>query len=185
LMGGQKFTPLATLPGMAQRVLKIGSAGKIFSLTGWKIGWIAAATELATLVTRAHQFITFSSAPSLQWAVAFGMAYGDAWIEPMQRRFARARDRMVAALDDAGFVTLPAASTYFLCADLRASGIPIDDLSFAEQAVEKAGVAVIPLSVFYEQNATRHLVRLCFGKRDETIDAGVAAMARARDLLAR
>jgi aspartate/methionine/tyrosine aminotransferase len=185
LMDGQKFTPLATLPGMAQRVLKIGSAGKIFSLTGWKIGWIAAAAELATLVTRAHQFLTFSSAPSLQWAVAFGMADGDAWIEPMQRRFARARDRMVAALDDAGFVTLPAASTYFLCVDLKASGIPIDDLSFSEQAVEKAGVAVIPLSVFYEQNATRHLVRLCFGKRDETIDGGVAAMARARDLLAR
>jgi len=185
LMGGQKFTPLATLPGMAQRVLKIGSAGKIFSLTGWKIGWIAAATELAALVTRAHQFITFSSAPSLQWAVAFGMADGDAWIEPMQRRFARARDRMVAALGKAGFVTLPAASTYFLCVDLKASGIPVDDLNFAEQAVEKAGIAVIPLSVFYEQNATRHLVRLCFGKRDETIDAGVAAMARARDLLAR
>jgi aspartate/methionine/tyrosine aminotransferase len=182
LMDGQKFTPIATIPGMAERVLKVGSAGKIFSLTGWKIGWIAAAPELASLVTRAHQFLTFSSAPNLQWAVAFGMANGDAWIEPMQQRFARARDRMVAALHAAGFVTLPAASTYFLCVDLKASGIPMDDLSFAAEAVEKAGVAVIPLSAFYEQNATRHLVRLCFGKRDETIDAGVAAMAKARDL---
>ncbi|HEU5067715.1 MAG TPA: aminotransferase class I/II-fold pyridoxal phosphate-dependent enzyme, partial [Sphingomicrobium sp.] len=95
------------------------------------------------------------------------------------------RDRMVAALHAIGFVTLPAVSTYFLCVDLKASGIPIDDLSFADQAVEKAGVAVIPLSVFYERNATRHLVRLCFGKRDETIDAGVAAMAKARDLFTR
>jgi aspartate/methionine/tyrosine aminotransferase len=153
LMDGQKFTPIATIPGMAERVLKVGSAGKIFSLTGWKIGWIAAAPELASLVTRAHQFLTFSSAPNLQWAVAFGMANGDAWIEPMQQRFARARDRMVAALHAAGFVTLPAASTYFLCVDLKASGIPMDDLSFAAEAVEKAGVAVIPLSAFYEQNA--------------------------------
>lgn len=185
LMDGQKFTPIATVPGMMQRVLKIGSAGKIFSLTGWKIGWIVAVPELASLVTRAHQFLTFSSAPNLQWAVAFGMTEGDSWIEPMQQRFVRARDRMVAALHAIGFVTLPAVSTYFLCVDLKASGIPIDDLSFADQAVEKAGVAVIPLSVFYERNATRHLVRLCFGKRDETIDAGVAAMAKARDLFTR
>jgi len=185
LMDGQRFTPLATLPGMAERTLKIGSAGKIFSLTGWKIGWIAGAPELAALVTKAHQFLTFSSAPNLQWAVAFGMAEGDAWIEPMQHRFARARDRMIAALRAAGFFTLPAASTYFLCVDLKASGIAIGDLSFASQAVEKAGIAVVPLSVFYECNAPSHLVRLCFGKRDETIDAGVAAMAKARDLFTR
>jgi aspartate/methionine/tyrosine aminotransferase len=185
LMDGQTFAPIATLPGMAARTLKIGSAGKIFSLTGWKIGWIAAAPELASLVTRAHQFLTFSSAPSLQWAVAFGMAEGDAWIEPMQRRFARARDRMTAALHAAGFVTLPSVSTYFLCVDLKASGMESDDLNFANEAVEKIGVAVIPLSVFYEQNASRHLVRLCFGKSEETIDAGVAAMAKARDLFTR
>jgi aspartate/methionine/tyrosine aminotransferase len=183
LMDGRRFTPLATLPGMTERVLKIGSAGKIFSLTGWKIGWIAAAPDLAALVTKAHQFLTFSSAPSLQWAVAFGMAQGDAWIEPMQRRFARARDRMVEALQSAGFVTLPSASTYFLCVDLQASAIAMDDVSFAEQAVEKAGVAVIPLSVFSEVGGPTHLVRLCFGKRDETIDSGVAAMARAKALL--
>ena len=182
LMDGQRFTPIAAVPGMVERTLKIGSAGKIFSLTGWKIGWIAAASELAALVTKAHQFLTFSSAPNLQWAVAYGMAEGDPWIEPMQERFARARNRMVEALNAAGFVTLRAASTYFLCVDLKASGIPMDDLSFADPAVEKAGVAVIPLSVFYEQNAPCHLVRLCFGKCDETIDAGVAAMAKARDL---
>lgn len=185
LLDGQSFTPAASLPGMAERVLKVGSAGKIFSLTGWKIGWIAAAPELAGLVSKAHQFLTFSSAPNLQWAVAFGMAEGDAWIAPMQQRFARARDRMTAALRSAGFVTLHAASTYFLCVDLEASGIAIDDRSFADQGVEKAGVAVIPLSVFYERNAPRHLVRLCFGKCDETIDAGVAAMAKARELFAR
>ncbi|HYI43492.1 MAG TPA: aminotransferase [Sphingomicrobium sp.] len=184
LLDGQAFTPLASLPGMEGRVLKVGSAGKIFSLTGWKVGWIAAAPELATIAARAHQFLTFSTAPNLQAAVAFGMRDGDAWIEPMQRRFAAARDRMVAGLEDAGYVTLHPASTYFLCVDLAASGVPADDETFAAAAVQHAGVAVVPLSVFAEDDPPTHLVRLCFSKRDETIDSGVAAMGRARELFA-
>ena len=182
LMDGQAFVPLARLDGMAARTLKCGSAGKIFSLTGWKIGWVAAAPELATLAARAHQFLTFASAPNLQAAVAFGLAEGDAWLEPMRRDFARARDRMRAGLKAAGFAVLPAAATYFLIVDLAASGISLNDEAFAALAVEQAGVAVIPLSAFAEVDPPRHLVRLCFAKRDETIDAGVAAMARARDL---
>jgi aspartate/methionine/tyrosine aminotransferase len=182
LMDGQSFVPLAGVEGMAARTLKCGSAGKIFSLTGWKIGWIAAAPELATLAARAHQFLTFTSAPNLQAAVAFGLAEGDAWLAPMRSRFARARDRMRAGLESQGFAVLPSAATYFLIVDLAASGIAIDDEAFAALAVEQAGVAVIPLSPFAEQDPPRHLVRLCFAKRDATIDAGVAAMARARAL---
>jgi aspartate/methionine/tyrosine aminotransferase len=181
LDGGQ-FTPLASLPGMAERTIKIGSAGKIFSLTGWKVGWMVAAPELASVVARAHQFLTFCTAPNLQAAVSFGLDEGDAWIEPMKRRFEWARDRMTRGLRDAGFTVLDAAATYFLCVDLQASGIAVDDDSFAMAAVEKAGVAVVPLSAFAEQDPPRHLVRLCFGKKDETIDAGVAAMARAKEL---
>jgi aspartate/methionine/tyrosine aminotransferase len=184
VLDGQSFTPLASLPGMAGRTIKIGSAGKIFSLTGWKVGWMVAAPELANVVARAHQFLTFCTAPNLQSAVAFGMREGDAWIEPMKQRFARARGAMTEGLRDAGFTVLHAASTYFLCVDLKSSGIDMDDESFAVAAVEKAGVAVVAVSAFAEEDPSRHLVRLCFGKKDETIDAGVAAMARARELLA-
>ncbi|HZB69282.1 MAG TPA: aminotransferase [Sphingomicrobium sp.] len=180
----QRFTSLASLPGMAERTIKIGSAGKIFSLTGWKVGWMVAAPEMAGVAARAHQFLTFSTAPNLQSAVAFGLDEGDAWIEPMKQRFARARDRMTQGLRDAGFTVLDAASTYFLCVDLAASGIALDDEGFAAAAVERAGVAVVPLSAFAEEDPPRHLVRLCFGKKDETIDAGVAAMAKAKALLA-
>jgi aspartate/methionine/tyrosine aminotransferase len=169
---------------MAERTIKIASAGKIFSLTGWKVGWMVAAPELAPLVSRAHQFLTFSTAPNLQTAVAFGLDDGDPWLEPMRDRFQRARDRMTVGLRQEGFTVLDAAATYFLCVDLAASGIALDDESFATAAVAKAGIAVIPLSAFAEQDPPRHLVRLCFGKKDETIDAGVAAMARARDVLA-
>jgi aspartate/methionine/tyrosine aminotransferase len=168
---------------MAERTIKIGSAGKIFSLTGWKVGWMVAAPELAGVVARAHQFLTFCTAPNLQAAVAFGLDEGDAWIEPMKQRFARARDRMTQGLEAAGFTVLHPASTYFLCVDLAASGIGLDDETFALAAVERAGVAVVAVSAFAEQDPPRHLVRLCFSKKDETIDAGVAAMTRAKELL--
>jgi aspartate/methionine/tyrosine aminotransferase len=169
---------------MSERTIKVGSAGKIFSLTGWKVGWIVAAPELATIVARAHQFLTFATAPNLQAAVAFGLNEGDAWIQPMRSRFERARDRMTEGLRSAGYEVLDATSTYFLCVDLAASGLAIDDEAFATAAVEQAGVAVVPLSAFSEREPSRHLVRLCFGKKDETIDAGVAAMAKAKELLA-
>ncbi len=184
LLDGQRFVPIASLAGIAGRTFKCGSAGKIFSLTGWKIGWLAASPEMATLAARAHQFLTFASAPNLQAAVAYGMAEGDAWLQPMRERFSKARDRMISGLETAGYAVLPSASTYFLCVDLAASGISLDDEAFAKLAVEQAGVAVIPLSSFSEQGEMKHMVRLCFAKRDETIDAGVAALSKAKDLAA-
>lgn len=182
LLDGQSFTPLALLPGMAERIIKCGSAGKIFSLTGWKVGWLVAAPELAALVARAHQFLAFCTAPNLQAAVAFGLDKGDSWIEPMRQRFARARDLMADGLREAGFTVLDAASTYFQCVDLAQSGIGLDDEAFAKLAVEQAGVAVVPLSAFAEQEPPRHMVRLCFAKQDATIRAGIAALAKAKEL---
>ena len=183
ILDGLSFTPLASLPGMAERTIKVGSAGKIFSLTGWKIGWLIAPPELAGLVARAHQFLTFASAPNLQAAVAFGLTEGDGWLAPMRERFQRARDRMAGGLRSNGFAVLDSAATYFMCVDLAGSGIAADDEAFAAAAVERAGVAVVPLSPFADETSSRHMVRLCFAKRDETIDAGVEAMARARELL--
>ncbi len=184
ILDGATFRPLATLPDMAERVIKIGSAGKIFSLTGWKVGWLVAPPAMAEVAAKAHQFLTFCTAPNLQAAVASGLNDGDEWIAPMRARFERARDRLSDGLTAAGFAVLPADSTYFLCVDLRASGIDCDDEAFAAAAVERAGVAVVPLSPFAEQDPPRHLVRLCFGKQDETIDAGISAMAKAKELFA-
>lgn len=184
LLDHRRFTPISTLSGMAERTIKIGSAGKIFSLTGWKVGWMVAAPELTALVARAHQFLTFSTAPNLQAAVALGLSEGDEWIEPMRRRFTQARDRMTQGLSAAGYKVLESAATYFLSVDLMASGIETDDNSFASTAVARAGVAVVPLSAFAERDPPRHFVRLCFGKKDETISAGVAAMAKAKEMFA-
>ncbi len=179
LLDDAEFTPLAALPGMAERTLKCGSAGKIFSLTGWKIGWLVAPPELAGIVARAHQFLTFATATALQSAVAFGMEHGDGWLPPMRDAFTRSRDRLTKGLEAAGYHVLPSASTYFLCVDLAASGIGQDDEAFAKHAVEQAGVAVIPLSPFAEREPPCTMVRLCFAKQNSTIDAGIAAMTRA------
>ena len=99
------------------------------------------------------------------------------------KRFARARDRMTRGTAGAGYGVLDAASTYFLCVDLGI-GDRAGRRSFRDSAVEKAGVAVVPVSAFAEQDPARHIVRLCFAKSDETIDAGIAAMAKAKALLA-
>jgi aspartate/methionine/tyrosine aminotransferase len=183
VLDDRRFTPLMSLPGMDERTIKIGSAGKIFSLTGWKVGWMVAAPKLASTLSRAHQFLTFSTPPNLQSAVAFGLDEGDPWLKPMRERFRRSLDLLADGLRESGYAVLEPGSTYFLCVDLEASGLAVDDETFATAAVSRAGVAVIPLSAFAEREPPRHLVRLCFGKKDETLEAGIGAMARAREIL--
>jgi N-succinyldiaminopimelate aminotransferase len=180
---GRAHLPLMALPGMAERTVKIGSAGKIFSLTGWKVGWLVAAPEIAAVLARAHQFLTFTVAPNLQAAVAYGLNRLGEPLETMRRDFARSRDRLANGLRDIGFVPLPSAGTYFLIVDLRASGIGLDDRSFCLRAVEAAGVAAIPVSAFYEEAPETGLIRLCFAKRDETLDRGLEGLERSRRLL--
>jgi aspartate/methionine/tyrosine aminotransferase len=175
-------TPLMALPGMAERTVKIGSAGKIFSLTGWKVGWCIASAPLAAAVAKVHQYLTFTTAPNLQVAAAYGLGKADDYFEDMRAGFARSRDRLEAGLKGAGFATLTSQGTYFISVDLDASGIHTDDRTFCLRAVEEAGVAAIPVSAFYLQQPVTNIVRLCFAKKDETLDAGIERLARARRL---
>ena len=179
---GRRHTPLIALPGMAERCVKIGSAGKIFSLTGWKVGFVCASPELASVVGKAHQFLTFTTPPSLQAAVAYGLGKDDAYFTEMRAAFARSRDRLAEGLRAEGFAVIPSEGTYFLNIDIAASGLNIDDETFCRRAVTEAKVAAIPVSAFYGTDAVRSVVRLCFAKKDETIDAGIERLARARRL---
>jgi aspartate/methionine/tyrosine aminotransferase len=182
VFGGAVHRPLMAMPGMRERTVKIGSAGKMFALTGWKVGWLLAAPALTEVIAKAHQFLTFTTAPNLQAGVAWGLANSEAWFEAMPVSLARSRERLAEGLRREGFVVLPSEGTYFLNVDLAASGIEEDDASFCFRSVKEAGVAGIPVSAFYETDAVTNVLRLCFAKRDATLDAGVQGLARARDL---
>jgi len=179
---GRRHAPLMALPGMRERTVKIGSAGKIFSLTGWKVGWACASPPIAQAVAKAHAFLTFTTSPNLQRAVAYGLGKDAAYFAPALQGFARSRDRLAAGLKAEGFAVLPSQGTYFLLLDLKASGIDMDDQTFAQRAVREAGVATIPVSSFYAEDPVTSVVRLCFSKKDSTLDAGVERLARARKL---
>ncbi|OYU71241.1 MAG: aminotransferase [Alphaproteobacteria bacterium PA2] len=179
---GAVHTPLIALPGMRERTVKIGSAGKMFGLTGWKVGFLCAAPALTHGLSRAHQFLTFTTPPNLQSAVAFGLDDPGDWFTAMPRELQASRDRLSAGLTREGFAVLPSQGTYFLNVDLAASGVTEGDRDFALRAVKEAGVAAIPVSALYEADHVTHILRLCFSKADATLDLGIERLARARDL---
>jgi aspartate/methionine/tyrosine aminotransferase len=179
---GHSHIPLASQPGMAERTVKVGSAGKIFSLTGWKVGWVVAPPALGEPIRKAHQFLTFATPPNLQAAVAHGLGKEEAYFAAMRAGFAEARNVLVAGLEACGWRTLAAEGTYFVSIDLTASGVPLGDAEFCERAVREAAVAAIPLSSFYAEEAVTNVVRLCFAKQPETLAAGIERLAAARQL---
>ena len=181
---GRRHRSPLDMPGMRERTVKIGSAGKIFSLTGWKVGWAIAAPELIDVIARAHQFLTFTTPPNLQAAVAYGLGKEDEYFAEMRAGYQHSRDRLASALRAAGYATLPSAGTYFLSIDLEASGLDLDDRSFCLTAVSDFGVAAIPVSAFFACDPVRSIVRLCFAKQDATLDAAAERLAEARARIA-
>jgi aspartate/methionine/tyrosine aminotransferase len=182
VFGQRRHLPLMGFPGMRERTVKIGSAGKMFALTGWKVGFLMAAPALTEVLAKTHQFLTFTTPPNLQSAVAWGLENSEDWFASMPRDLAASRDRLAEGLGREGFAVLPSEATYFLNVDLAASGVPDDDMAFCLRAVKEAGVAAIPVSAFYDSDPVTNVVRLCFPKRDETLDEGVRRMAKARAL---
>lgn len=172
-----RHVPLMTLPGMAERCLRIGSAGKTFSLTGWKVGYVSGPPSLMNVVAKAHQNLTFTTPPNLQRAVAQGLGRDDAYFATLAGSLAAKRDRLAAGLRAAGFATLPADGSYFLIADYSAIAPGVPDTEFARRLTADPGVATIPVSAFYETDAPRHLIRFAFCKKDEVLDDAVRRLA--------
>lgn len=179
IFDGRRHVPMIALPDMRERCVKIGSAGKIFSLTGWKVGFVAAAPPLLRVLAKAHQFITFTTPPNLQTAVAYGLGKTDDYFETMRADMQRSRDRFVAGLTGLGFPVLDAQGTYFLNVDLAPLGLNEDDESFCKRLVVEHKVAAIPVSAFYAADPIRSVVRFCFAKRDATLDAALERLGGA------
>ena len=170
---GREHIPLISIPGMRDRTVKIGSAGKIFGLTGWKIGFVCAAPHILRVLAKAHQFITFTTAPSLQVAVAYGLGKPDDYFLQMRADLARSRDRLSKGLASLGFPVLQSQGTYFLNVDLAPLGLNESDVAFCKRIVHEHKVAAIPVSAFYEENHVTSVVRFCFSKKDETLDTAL------------
>jgi aspartate/methionine/tyrosine aminotransferase len=175
---GRRHQPILALEGMRERSVKIGSAGKIFSLTGWKVGFVCAAPPIMKVLAKSHQFLTFTTPPNLQTAVAYGLAKDDAYFEGMRQNFARSRDRFTEGLRTLGFDVIPSQGTYFVNIDIAPLG-ESDDVAFCRRLVMEHGVAAIPVSAFYAEGAVKNVVRFCFAKKDSTLDAGLERLAKA------
>jgi N-succinyldiaminopimelate aminotransferase len=172
---GRPFEPLIKRPGMANRVVRVGSAGKMFSLTGWKIGWVTGAAPLIDVVAKSHQFITFTTPPSLQLGIAHALEHEMAFTLGLTKQLEANRDLLAAAIARLGFDVLPCEGTYFLTAGIRnLTNEP--DVAFCRRLVREAGVALIPLSVFFEGNKPDHLVRFAFCKKRMVIEEAIARL---------
>jgi aspartate/methionine/tyrosine aminotransferase len=179
MFDGRRHIPLIALPGMRERCVKIGSAGKIFSLTGWKVGFVCAAPPIMRVLAKAHQFITFTTPPNLQAAVAYGLGKADEYFHTMRSDFQRSRDRFIGGLRALDFPVLDAQGTYFVNVDLAPLGLNEDDESFCKRLVVEHKVAAIPVSAFYAADPIRSVVRFCFAKHDATLDAALDRLAGA------
>jgi aspartate/methionine/tyrosine aminotransferase len=175
----RKHIPLISIPGMRDRTIKVGSAGKIFGLTGWKIGFVCAAPPLLRVAAKVHQFLTFTTAPNLQVAVAYGLGKTDDYFFDMRKELARSRNRLTKGLESLGFPVLPSQGTYFLTVDLSPLGLNETDEAFCRRIVTEYKVAAIPVSAFYEEDPVTSVVRFCFSKKDATLDAALERLAHA------
>jgi N-succinyldiaminopimelate aminotransferase len=164
---------LATLPGMAERTLTVSSAGKIFSFTGWKIGWACGPADLVAAVRTAKQFLTFVSGAPFQHAVAVGLRLGDDFFDGYTAEMRAKRDRLCAGLAEAGLDVLQPQGTYFASCDIRSIG-ETNGIDFCMALPERAGVVAVPTMVFYDdEEAGAPIIRFAFCKKDEVLDEAV------------
>ncbi|MFJ4201740.1 pyridoxal phosphate-dependent aminotransferase [Streptomyces sviceus] len=171
--------PLATFPGMRERTVTIGSAGKTFSFTGWKVGWITATPALVSAVRSAKQFLTYVSSGPFQYAVAEALALPDSYFAAFREDMQAKRDLLSAGLAEAGFEVFKPAGTYFVTTDIRPLG-ESDGFAFCRALPERAGVVAIPNAVFYDHREEgAPFVRFAFCKRTEVLTDAAERLRKA------
>jgi N-succinyldiaminopimelate aminotransferase len=169
LFDGLQHVPLMTLTGMRDRCIRIGSAGKTFSLTGWKVGYITACPELLAPIAKAHQFLTFTTPPNLQAAVAFGLSKEDSYFNSLSDDLQKCRDLLTDGLKEIGFEVMHCQGSYFLTTDFRPLGFTGNDEEFCRHITTEARVAAVPVGAFYQGGGVEHFARFCFCKEESTL----------------
>ncbi|GAA2150089.1 pyridoxal phosphate-dependent aminotransferase [Kitasatospora kazusensis] len=170
--------PIAALPGMRERTVSISSAGKTFSFTGWKVGWVTAAPALVAAVRTAKQYLTYVSAGPFQYAVADALRLPGTYFENLRDDLRRKRDLLADGLAEAGFQVFRPEGTYFITTDITPLGEK-DGLEFCRSLPGRCGVVAIPNVVFYDNtDAGRSLVRFAFCKTDAVLQEAVTRVRR-------
>lgn len=172
LFDGLRHETLLAFEGMRARTIRVGSAGKTFSMTGWRIGYLTGPAPLIDTVMKAHQYVAYTSPSHLQKAVAAGLDLPDAYYHGLTASMQDKRDAMRDILRSAGFDVLPCEGAYFMLADIRSVGWRGDDMAFCREITERAKVAAVPVSAFYPQadDAPRWLARFCFCKQQSVLE---------------
>ncbi|MFP5371590.1 MAG: aminotransferase class I/II-fold pyridoxal phosphate-dependent enzyme, partial [Actinomycetes bacterium] len=181
VFSGARHVPIATLPGMRERTLVVGSAGKTFNVTGWKIGWIYGPAPLVSAVRTAKQFLTYVNGGPFQPAVAAGLRLPDAYFDAAARDLEYRRDVLVQGLRDGGLPVISPEATYFATVDVRGVQPDGDGLAFCRSLPGRAGVVAVPSGVFYSvghAHLGRHLVRFAFCKGDDVLAEAVRRLRR-------
>lgn len=166
---GVKHIPIMSLPGMRERSVRIGSAGKTFSLTGWKIGYVTACEQLMRGISRAHQYVTYTTPPGLQLGVAYGLAKPDTYFGEFSRTLQAKRDAMCEGLSKVGFRMASCQGTYFVCGDYSDLGLSGTAMEVCRELTVNAKVASIPMSPFYSDDDKGTVLRFCFCKKNDVI----------------
>ena len=174
-----KHIPLATLPGMAERTITINSISKTYSVTGWRIGYVIASPEITQSIRKTHDFLTVGAAAPLQVAAAHALGFADQYYQKLANFYTERRDFMLAELTAIGFTCARPSGAYYIMADITSFGWK-NDVDFARHLAEKVGVAVVPGSSFYKENASdRHrFIRFCFCKQFSTLEAAIEKLQK-------
>jgi len=176
---GLQHISMATLPGMAEQTITINAASKTYSATGWRVGWAIAPPHLTNAIRKVHDFLTVGAPAPLQEGVATALAFGRDYYDGLAREYVEKRDFMLAALESAGFRCFKPRGAYYIMTDIAGFGCS-DDVTFARQLVERAGVAAVPGSSFYHDRALgRQKLRFVFAKRINTLREAAEKLAKA------
>jgi N-succinyldiaminopimelate aminotransferase len=171
--------PITTLPGMADRTVTISSAGKTFSFTGWKVGWVTGSAALVNAVRTTKQFLTFVASGPFQYAVAAGLGMPDTFYTGLADGLRRRRDLLASGLTTAGFDAFMPRGTYFITTDIAPLGAD-DGLAFCRELPRRCGVVAVPNVVFYDDaQAGRTQVRFAFCKREEQLSEAARRLRQA------